>query len=217
MFQKRTKIVDGVILEDKSLEELRYADCHGCGADSTLPLIFELAKFIKPQIIVVIGSGDGLIPRLLREAQAQDAKLYLIDLGETMGALPEKIHNPNAEFRILYPEIVVIKGYSVPDGIDYLRSVGVTSIDLLWIDGDHSHKGSKLDFDHYSPFLSTDGLIFLHDTAPHGAGKRQPNWCGVDKTVHYIRTLRDFEVLNFTPTNHLKLGTGFAIVKRARS
>ena len=37
-------------------------------------------------------------------------------------------------------------------------------IDLLFIDGDHSYEGVKLDFELYSKLLSPKGVIILHDT-----------------------------------------------------
>ena len=218
MFQKRSIDIDGILLEDKDLNGHYYSVSHGVGSSSTLPFIFELAKLIKPQISVIIGTGDGVIPRLIREAQvssgAKHSKTYLIDLGATMGAMPHLIHDVNSLFRKLYPEIVVFKGYSVPDGIEFIKSE-VEKIDLLWIDGDHSYEGSKKDFDNFSPLVTDNGLIFLHDTAPCGAGKKQPSWCGVDKTVEYIQKDRkEFELINLTPSMELRLGAGLAIVKK---
>jgi hypothetical protein len=37
-------------------------------------------------------------------------------------------------------------------------------IRFLWIDGDHTHAGAKLDFELFSPYLVDGGLVALHDT-----------------------------------------------------
>ncbi len=37
-------------------------------------------------------------------------------------------------------------------------------IRLLWIDGDHSYKGCKEDFDLFSPYLSEGAIVAFHDT-----------------------------------------------------
>jgi MMP 1-O-methyltransferase len=37
-------------------------------------------------------------------------------------------------------------------------------IRLLWIDGDHSYKGCKEDFDLFSPFLTQGAVVAFHDT-----------------------------------------------------
>lgn len=214
---------DGEVHHDASLADLYYASSHGIGADSTIPVIFELVRFVKPEICVIIGSGDGLIPRVVREAQIASGKVsgrtYLIDRGETMGAMPHRIHDPKSVFRTFYPEILVMKMCSVPQGIDDLRQ-RERKIDILWIDGDHSYEGSLQDFTNYSPLLSDEGLIFMHDTAPNGFGSTaQPRWCGVHETIRVIKThYHDtFEMLNFPPTQQLRLGTGFAIIKKTLS
>ena len=37
-------------------------------------------------------------------------------------------------------------------------------IRFLWIDGDHTYAGAKLDFDLFSPFLTEGAIVALHDT-----------------------------------------------------
>jgi hypothetical protein len=34
---------------------------------------------------------------------------------------------------------------------------------LLWIDGDHTHRGAKLDFDKFVPFVRDGGIVAFHD------------------------------------------------------
>lgn len=34
---------------------------------------------------------------------------------------------------------------------------------LLWIDGDHTHRGTKLDFDGFAPFLQDGAIVAIHD------------------------------------------------------
>lgn len=34
---------------------------------------------------------------------------------------------------------------------------------LLWIDGDHTYKGTKLDFDGFAPFLEDGAIVAIHD------------------------------------------------------
>lgn len=38
------------------------------------------------------------------------------------------------------------------------------NIRFLWIDGDHTYKGAKTDFDLFSPFLEDGAIIAFHDT-----------------------------------------------------
>jgi predicted O-methyltransferase YrrM len=43
-------------------------------------------------------------------------------------------------------------------------------IRFLWIDGDHSYKGAKSDFDGFAPFLVSGGVVALHDALNNFAG-----------------------------------------------
>ena len=39
------------------------------------------------------------------------------------------------------------------------------SLDLLWLDGDHSYEQTKRDVDNYSPWVRPGGFVVLHDSA----------------------------------------------------
>jgi hypothetical protein len=50
------------------------------------------------------------------------------------------------------------------DTISKLK-VDIKELDLLFIDGDHSEKGSRNDYNNYSPLVKDGGLIVFHDIA----------------------------------------------------
>lgn len=50
--------------------------------------------------------------------------------------------------------------------IDIARDIG--TIDLLFIDGDHTYGGVKSDFENYAPLVSSGGLVVFDDYNPHG-------------------------------------------------
>lgn len=45
-----------------------------------------------------------------------------------------------------------------------LAKMWETSLRLLWIDGDHTYAGTKLDFDGFAPHLADKGIVAIHDT-----------------------------------------------------
>ena len=45
------------------------------------------------------------------------------------------------------------------------------TLDLLFIDGDHSYAGVKRDFELYSPLVRPAGMMVFHDIAPHDMNK----------------------------------------------
>ncbi len=57
-------------------------------------------------------------------------------------------------------------------------------IDFLFIDGDHTYEGIKMDFEMYSPFVRKGGLVAFHDICTHPPEIN----CGVDKFWNEIRT-----------------------------
>ncbi len=204
---------------DKELKDMEYVNTHGFFDNNTLECVFSLVKLIKPITCVVIGTGCGLIPRIIREAQIEcnmkDSKTFLVDLGYNMGAIPNLVHTKDSLFQTLYPEIIIYKNYSYPQGLEFIKK-NVNNIDILWIDGDHSYEGSKNDFVYYNELMSEKGLIFMHDTSPSGKNNVQPSWCGVHKTIDFIKeNYKDkYEVLNFTKIFDFNPGCGLAILKK---
>lgn len=57
------------------------------------------------------------------------------------------------------------------------RVLDGSSIDLLFIDGDHTLEGVKRDFELYEPFVSDDGLIAFHDIVT----LKRESWNEVDR------------------------------------
>jgi predicted O-methyltransferase YrrM len=78
-------------------------------------------------------------------------------------------------------KIVAIQGDS--HSIDTLnkikRILNGKKLDFLFIDGDHSYKGVKKDFEMYSPLVRKGGIIAFHDIIPDyytRFGKRTDSW-----------------------------------------
>ncbi len=51
-----------------------------------------------------------------------------------------------------------------PEVLEQVKSIFTGPIDFIFIDGDHSYKGVKQDFDMYSPLVRKGGLVGFHDT-----------------------------------------------------
>ena len=47
------------------------------------------------------------------------------------------------------------------------RAVGGRKFDVIMIDADHSYEGAKRDFELYSPLVSEQGIVVLHDILPN--------------------------------------------------
>ncbi|WP_282459185.1 class I SAM-dependent methyltransferase, partial [Mycoplasmopsis arginini] len=75
---------------------------------------------------------------------------------------PNDLENEDSFYRThFYPRF--IKSTSEEAYYDFFVRQDI-KIDFLFIDGDHTYEGVKLDFDLYSNLLSDKGVIVIHDT-----------------------------------------------------
>ncbi len=120
-------------------------------------------------VIVEIGSfkGKSTVCLALGSKNGKNLKVYAIDPHIT--DFEHQLYNRGeSTFKIFQSNIKeagvacivnpIIKS-SKEAAKDWSRS-----IEFLWIDGDHSYEGAKMDFDFYSPLVVDGGLIAFHDS-----------------------------------------------------
>jgi len=117
-----------------------------------------LAQFneLKPQVIVEIGCDAG---GTLWAWQQTGARVIGVDL-------------PKAGFstgRDLDTDAEIVYGDSHdPATRDALAEVlGSEPIDVLFIDGDHTYDGVRIDYELYSPLVRPGGIVAFHDICVH--------------------------------------------------
>lgn len=129
---------------------------------------------LKNKIRQVPEEWNELVPRLA------DANLqYSLEIGAGFGGTTESlsyltkylisIDTGSPRFKIIdinsrckYKYIQGNSHYS--ESLDYVKKLlGNNKLDLLFIDGDHSFAGAKLDFVLYEPLVAPGGLIVFHD------------------------------------------------------
>lgn len=151
--------VDGFLLDIQAFALMTLAnEGPGCGA------IVEIGSF----------KGRSTCCLALGSMSAHREKVYAVD--HFQGS-PEHQLGALCETRE-----VVESGTTFPTFLENIRKAGVASyvvpiqkpsaeaaaewsgpIRLLFIDGDHSYEASKLDFESWSPFVVTGGIIVFHD------------------------------------------------------
>ncbi|MFV2057362.1 MAG: class I SAM-dependent methyltransferase [Thiohalomonadales bacterium] len=123
----------------------------------------------SPGQILEIGSFKGKSTILLSKgAQLSDKALVtaidpLTAPSHTDPSLGKDLSSENDFFNNL-------KIHGVTDNVDFhqkysyeLKNKWTSPIRLLWIDGDHTYPGAKLDFDLFSPYLSDGAIIMMDD------------------------------------------------------
>lgn len=141
-------------------------------------IVYSIIQHMRAKNCVCIGSGGGFIPRIMTQARIDLHKqgifqgnpdynwgdigaTYLVDPCNGIGG-PSDVLDENSFFRThFYPRFIketsekAFYNFFIPQDI---------KIDVLFIDGDHTYEGVKLDFDLYSTILSPNGVIIIHDT-----------------------------------------------------
>jgi predicted O-methyltransferase YrrM len=108
----------------------------------------EIEK-INPQIIIEIGVLRGGIIAYYRKRGLQ---VIGIDVGNHPTGLKE-----------FPPDVVIGNSHSEATLAEVIRRLNNEKADVLFIDGDHSYRGCKQDFEMYAPLVRKGGIIAFHD------------------------------------------------------
>lgn len=115
-----------------------------------LAFLLEDVSVISPKVIVEIGVDRGGSIKTWFEAFSPD-----VIIG---------IENGTAD-QVFVPNCRIVRGDSQdPRILEHVKSVlGERQIDFLFIDGDHTYKAVKKDFELYAPLVRRGGMIAFHD------------------------------------------------------
>lgn len=134
---------------------------------SEISAFLEMLAARAPRVILEVGTANGGSLFLLTRIAAPDAYLVSIDLpgGEFGGGYPAYKSALYRAFARPGQTIVLHRADSHdPATVESIATLlGGRAVDLLFIDGDHSYRGVKLDFDMYSPLVRAGGIIAFHD------------------------------------------------------
>jgi predicted O-methyltransferase YrrM len=128
----------------------------------------ELARSIQPKIILEIGTSQG-------------GTLYLFSRLVQPGGLIISIDKPGEPGSVRPVMRAVYRTFGKKNGAQVMtldrdshaqsthaevaNLLAGRSVDLLFIDGDHSYEGVKADFHSYRQWVAPNGIVGLHDIA----------------------------------------------------
>jgi predicted O-methyltransferase YrrM len=131
-----------------------------------LSLAAEIAD-IQPRNAMEIGSYLGGTLFLLCRLAHADARVISVDMYRgNLGGARKLIYHSFVSKR---QRLAVIHGdsHGANTRSRIVRKLGAAKLDFLFIDGDHSYQGVKLDFEMYSPLVRPGGVIAFHDIVAH--------------------------------------------------
>jgi hypothetical protein len=141
-------------------------------------VVYSLIQHMRAKTCVCIGSGGGFIPRIMTQARVDLHKqgifegnpelnwgdigaTYVVDACNGVGG-PNDLQNEDSFYRThFFPRFIKDTSENAYYNFFVLQDI---KIDVLFIDGDHSYEGVKLDFDLYSNIISENGIIIIHDS-----------------------------------------------------
>jgi hypothetical protein len=148
---------------------------------------------------------------------------YVVDVCNGVGGNTD-LENENSFYRKkFHPRF--IKETSERAYYDFFVKQDI-KIDFLFIDGDHSYEGVKLDFELYSKLLNENGVIVIHDTdeiygkeliVSEDAKKDFYSFEGPSKFVKELETDVNWNIVNLFNNGILKdkpASTGITIVNK---
>jgi predicted O-methyltransferase YrrM len=124
----------------------------------------------RPRAVLEIGTAGGGTLFSLVQAAAPDAVIVSVDLpeGQFGGGYPRWREPVYRAFVSQRQHLALIRADSHrAQTYDAVTSaLGGRELDLLMIDGDHTHEGVKEDFETYTRLVAPGGVVALHDIVP---------------------------------------------------
>lgn len=203
-------------------------------------LVYSIVQHMRAKSCVVIGSGGGFIPRIITQARydlyqqgifqgnsdfnwGDIGSTFLVDACNGVGGIND-LEDENSFYRKhFFPRF--IKDTSENAYYNFFVKEDI-KIDLLFIDGDHSYEGVKLDFELYSKLLTERGVILIHDTdksysdeliISEDAKKDFHPFDGPSTFVKELEESKEWNIVNLFNNGILKdkpSSTGITIVNR---
>ena len=223
------------LIRSTLLAEAPWAESHGADHNVFLGagmLYYSWAYAFQARTIVVLGSGGGFVPRILRQAQRDlerafpswsdqnnfykkqvPSKLYLIDAHLPQAGWGSTFY-ANNPLSLMHREFADIEYMFelTDDAFAILQSRNV-SIDYLHIDADHSLEQSWKDFTNFVTLLSDQGAVSFHDTCYSSDNCRT----GVHGTLERLQHRSKDYNLQLVDAHYLYNGIAFAIRQTAPS
>ena len=164
------------------------------------PLIEEISK-IHPRRILEIGTNHGGSTVFWDQLVGPEGLVVGLDKcgfeGDIMSMFRPEFcdHTPVSDLRLLK------RDSHAPETVEEMAALFPEGIDFLFIDGDHSYKGVKQDFEDYSPLVRTGGLVACHDTL----------MAADDSSLHNMGVAKFFRELDM-PKKLIEVSFGIGII-----
>jgi len=130
-------------------------------------IYYAMARVIRPQKVVVIGSYRGFVPMVLGKALADNCnggQVFFIDpsLVDDFWKNPDAVREYFARFEVtnIHHFLGTTQQFALSSVYQSLEQVGI-----VFVDGYHTKEQARFDFETFENRLTQKGLFLLHDTS----------------------------------------------------
>jgi predicted O-methyltransferase YrrM len=136
---------------------------------SELNRFAEIVAAICPKRVLELGTLQGGTLCILARLSDPRATIISVDLpGGKFGGGPSRLRSlVSHTFGKLFQRLHLIRGDSHSEEVVATVRDITRSLDVLFIDGDHTYEGVKHDFVSYAPLVHPGGIVAFHDIAEH--------------------------------------------------
>lgn len=166
---------------------------------------YSLIKLLKPRRVLVVGSRYGFVPAVCAQALKDigGGVVDFVDAGYQSANPQDKNHWGGVGF---WKKVNVDKHFNrfglykyinfyLMTSEEYVKKYLKRKYDYVYLDGDHSYKGVKGDFDRFWPRLNKEGYLALHDIyTTHNLGNLD---YGVNKFWQEIKKSKRYNQVEF--------------------
>lgn len=134
---------------------------------------YELTEYLKlvqrkaPRVIVEIGTARGGMLYCFCQLAAPDALIVSIDLPGAPNCGGQTIIEREFYTSFASPgqtiQFIPKNSHFHTTKLMLKNILGDRKVDLLFIDGDHSYGGVRIDYEMYAEFMAPDGMLTFHD------------------------------------------------------
>ena len=132
--------------------------------------LFHMVHELQPKTVLEIGTAKGGALYLWAQAAHPEALVMSVDLpdGEFGGGYHESRIPFYKSFARPQQQLHLVRDDShAAHTLEHVKRIlGDRPLDFLFIDGDHTYKGVKQDFELYGPLVRKGGIIGFHDILP---------------------------------------------------
>jgi predicted O-methyltransferase YrrM len=129
-------------------------------------IYYAMARVIRPQKVVVIGSYRGFVPLVLGKAltdNCDSGQIFFIDpsLIDDFWKNPNAVRQYFARFEVtnIHHFLGTTQQFAQSSVYHSLDQVG-----MVFVDGYHTKEQARFDFETFEKLLAPDGVFLLHDT-----------------------------------------------------